>query len=68
MKSVLSNPLSGAKEVVSKAKMKPNYKRWLGSEGWAKYQRTFKVAEGKIVNIHFNYNTKTKKFDDFKFK
>lgn len=65
MKSVLSSPLSGAREVVSKSKM--NDKRWLGSKGWSKYQRTFKTGKG-TVNIHFNYNSRTKKFDDFKFK
>ncbi|KXG10255.1 tRNA(Glu)-specific nuclease WapA [Anoxybacillus sp. P3H1B] len=65
MKEVLSNPLAGAREVVPRSKM--NDKRWLGSEGWVKMQRIIKTSKGNI-NIHFNYNIKTGKFDDFKFK
>ncbi|PLR80095.1 hypothetical protein CVD25_23095 [Bacillus canaveralius] len=65
MKQVLSNPLAGAREVVSRSKMKD--KRWLGSEGWVKMQRIVKTSKGNI-NIHFNYNTRTRKYDDFKFK
>ncbi|MFB1100524.1 SAR2788 family putative toxin [Terribacillus sp. JSM ZJ617] len=66
MKSVLSNPLEGAKQVVPASKM--NDKRWPGSKGWVKMQRTFKVKGKKTVTIHFNYNKKNGKFDDFKFK
>jgi len=65
MKEVLSNPLKGAREVVKASKM--NDKRWLGSKGWVKMQRIIKTSKGN-VNIHFNYNRKTGKFDDFKFK
>ncbi|MBD7906999.1 MULTISPECIES: DNRLRE domain-containing protein [Sporosarcina] len=66
MKEILSNPLKGAKEVVGKKKM--NDKRWPGSEGWVKMQRTIKTGKKGTINIHFNYNIKTGKFDDFKFK
>ncbi|MED5052159.1 S-layer protein, partial [Anoxybacillus rupiensis] len=64
MKEVLSNPLKGATRVPTKNMNDP---RWLGSEGWVKMQRVVKTSKGNI-NIHFNYNTKTGKFDDFKFK
>jgi peptidoglycan hydrolase-like protein with peptidoglycan-binding domain len=64
MKEVLSNPLDGATAVPTKNMNDP---RWLGSEGWVKMQKFIKTSNGKI-NIHFNYNTKTGKFDDFKFK
>lgn len=30
-----------------------NDKRWFGSRGWAKYQRTFKVGEGKNERTNF---------------
>ncbi|AUJ26531.1 SAR2788 family putative toxin [Virgibacillus dokdonensis] len=67
MKSVLSNPLKGARQVVPASKMKD--KRWPGKKGWVKMQRIIEVDRGrKKINIHFNYNKKTKKFDDFKFK
>ncbi|WP_442870426.1 RHS repeat-associated core domain-containing protein [Aneurinibacillus sp. Ricciae_BoGa-3] len=64
MKEVLSNPLKGATRVPTKNMNDP---RWLGSEGWVKMQKVVKTSKGNI-NIHFNYNTKTGKFDDFKFK
>ena len=64
MKEVLSNPLDGTTAVPTKNMNDP---RWLGSEGWVKMQKINKTSNGKI-NIHFNYNTKTGKFDDFKFK
>jgi len=64
MKEVLSNPLDGATVVPTKNMNDP---RWLGSEGWVKMQRIIKTSNEKI-SIHFNYNTKTGKFDDFKFK
>ncbi|WP_253291373.1 hypothetical protein [Virgibacillus proomii] len=66
MKSVLSNPLKGAKEILPSKKMTD--KRWPGKKGWVKMQRTFKVKGSKTITIHFNYNKKTKKFDDFKYK
>ncbi len=64
MKEVLSNPLKGATRVPRRNMKDP---RWLASEGWVKMQSIVKNSEGNI-NIHFNYNTKTGKFDDFKFK
>jgi RHS repeat-associated protein len=64
MKEVVSNPLDGATAVPTKNMNDP---RWLGSEGWVKMQKIIKTSNGKI-NIHFNYNTKTGMFDDFKFK
>ena len=66
MKQVLSNPLKGATAVPTKNMNNP---RWRGSEGWVKMQNIIETSNGKIkINIHFNYNTKTGKFDDFKFK
>jgi len=65
MKEVRSNPLKGAKQIVSRSKM--NDKRWPGKKGWVKMQRVIRTSKGKIV-IHFNYNTRTHKFADFKFK
>ncbi|MCO7125906.1 hypothetical protein NIE88_08985 [Sporolactobacillus shoreicorticis] len=65
MKEVKSNPLKGARQVVSSSKM--NDKRWPGKKGWVKMQRVVKTTKGKII-IHFNYNKKTKKFADFKYK
>lgn len=66
MKSVLSNPLKGAKEILPSKKLTD--KRWSGKKGWVKMQRTFKVKGSKTITIHFNYNKKTKKFNDFKYK
>ena len=37
--------------------------RWLGSDGWVK-----KAQNVNGVEIHYNYNELTGKFDDFKFK
>lgn len=63
MEEVMSNPLEGATKVV----IKMNDSRWLDSDGWVKMQRVITTSKGKIT-IHFNYNTKTGDFDDFKFK
>ena len=61
MKSVKSDPLDGATKIVEHSKMKDS--RWLGTEGWVKYAKNIDGVE-----IHFNYNTITGAFDDFKFK
>lgn len=65
MKQVMSNPLSGAKELTN---IKMNDSRWLSSDGWAKMERTIRLSDGAKVVIHFVYNTITGVFDDFKFK
>ena len=59
MSLVKSNPLSGA----TKLNISLNDSRWLAKDGWVKYARNVNGVE-----IHFNYNTITKVFDDFKFK
>lgn len=41
--------------------------RWLAEDGWVKMQNIVETSQGKI-NIHFNYNSITNEFDDFKFK
>lgn len=65
MEHVLSNPLDGATELKS---IKLSDKRWHHSDGWVKMERKLKTKEGQNVVIHFVYNKKTKKFDDFKYK
>lgn len=65
MDHVLNDPLNGATEFKS---IKLNDSRWHHSAGWVKMERKLKTKEGKNVIIHFVYNKKTKKFDDFKFK
>ena len=59
METVLSNP--SGKTVVGRSFMKDS--RWLGSDGWVK-----KAQNVNGVEIHYNYNELTGKFDDFKFK
>lgn len=65
MDHVLDNPLDGATEFTS---IKLSDSRWHHSDGWVKMERKLKTKEGQNVVIHFVYNKKTKKFDDFKFK
>ncbi|MHB1452945.1 MAG: RHS repeat-associated core domain-containing protein [Saccharofermentanales bacterium] len=60
MKQVVSSPLSGAKRLTN---ITMNDKRWLASDGWAKYES---IVNG--IKIHFNYNSNQGVFDDFKFK
>lgn len=64
MNHVLDNPLLEADELP----LKLNDSRWHHSEGWVKMERKLRTNEGRVVVIHFVYNKKTKKFDDFKFK
>ena len=59
METVLSNP--SGKTIVGRDLMKDS--RWLGSDGWVK-----KAQNVNGVEIHYNYNEITGKFDDFKFK
>ena len=59
METVLSNP--SGKTIVGRDLMKDS--RWLGSDGWVK-----KAQNVNGVEIHYNYNELTGKFDDFKFK
>ncbi|MEK5040172.1 SAR2788 family putative toxin [Sporosarcina sp. FSL K6-3457] len=65
MDHVLDDPLDGATEFTA---MKLNDSRWHHSDGWVKMERKLKTKEGQNVVIHFVFNKKTKKFDDFKFK
>lgn len=65
MDHVLNNPLDGATELKS---IKLTDSRWHNKDGWVKMERKLKTKEGQNVVIHFVYNKKTKKFDDFKFK
>ena len=60
MKTVLANPLPGAKELKN---IKMLDSRWPAKEGWVKMSRHVKGVE-----IHFVRNTKTGKLNDFKFK
>lgn len=62
MKQVLSNPLEGAKDLSDYIKMSDKG-RWEAKDGWIKMSNNVNGIE-----IHFNYNTVTGKFDDFKFK
>lgn len=64
MDYVLDNPLHEAKEL----NIKLTDSRWHHKDGWVKMERKLKTKEGRSVVIHFVYNKKTKKFDDFKFK
>lgn len=61
MYQVQSNPLNGAKDLSNKLEMAD--KRWPKEEGWIKMSNNVNGIE-----IHFVYNTKTREFDDFKFK
>lgn len=61
MKEVLSAPLSTATDL-SKKGIKLGDGRWKPDEGWVKMS---KFVNG--IEIHFNYNTITELFDDFKF-
>lgn len=63
MREVKSNPLVDSFEVP----VEMTDVRWRKEDGWVKKQRTFKTRDS-VINIHFNYNTKTGEFDDFKFK
>ena len=63
MKEVMSNPLQGACDIG----IKLMDSRWLASEGWVKMERIVKTTYDNII-IHYNYNTVSKVFDDFKFK
>ncbi len=60
MKEVLSNPLSGAKELGLITMTDP---RWLAEAGWIKMSKNVNGVE-----IHYVYNKIIKAFDDFKFK
>ena len=64
MKDVRANPLSGATDVP----VNMTDPRWLGTEGWAKMQRTTTFFDGSRSTIHYNYNKTFGWFDDFKFK
>jgi len=63
MKQVLSNPLQGARRV----DIEMNDTRWLKDNGWVKMENVIRTPE-KNITVHFNYNTKTGEFADFKFK
>ena len=63
MKQVMSNPLSGAKQL----NITLTDSRWLANDGWVKMQNIVKLSDGTKIVIHFVYNTITKAFDDFKF-
>lgn len=65
MDHVLDNPLDGATEFTG---INLTDSRWHHSDGWVKMERKLKTKDGQSVVIHFVYNKKTKKFDDFKFK
>lgn len=64
MHQVKSDPLNGA---VNLSKLKKTIiiqdSRWKASEVWVKMSNNVNGVE-----IHFNYNTITGEFDDFKFK
>lgn len=63
MKQIVSNPLENATSVP----IKLTDSRWLAEEGWTKMQRIITTSNGEKIIVHFNYNTITKLFDDFKF-
>ena len=66
MKEVFKDPLKGAKDLSTLKKpiiMNDTTHGWLAKDGWVKMARNVNGVE-----IHFNYNTKTGVFDDFKFK
>lgn len=63
MDQVKSNPMDGAKQVP----IKLNDSRWPSSDGWVKMENAVKTSNGNVT-VHFNYNTKTGAFADFKFK
>ena len=60
MKEVLSDPLSGARELKS---IKITDSRWLAADGWVKMSKNVNGIE-----IHYVYNKISGSFDDFKFK
>ena len=62
MRETKKNPLDGAFDVP----IEMSDSRWLKEDGWVKKQRVFETSNSSIT-IHFNYNTKTGEFDDFKF-
>jgi X-X-X-Leu-X-X-Gly heptad repeat protein len=67
MKEVLADPMHDATSVPIKM---TDAGRWEDKDGWVKMQRIFKSSDKnqKNITIHFVYNTKTRQFDDFKFK
>ena len=64
MHQVKSDPLRNARELP----FTMNDSRWPGSEGWVKMESVTRMPDGSKVTIHFNYNTVTGAFDDFKFE
>ena len=63
MNQVKSNPLNGARQVP----IKLNDTRWSSTGGWVKMENIVRLNGGNIT-VHFNYNTNTGAFADFKFK
>lgn len=63
MEATKADPLAAATRIEG---VQLTDSRWLAEDGWVKMQNTVKTSRGEI-NFHFNYNTKTNEFDDFKF-
>jgi len=62
MEQVRSAPLDGARQVP----IQLNDARWPSSQGWVKMENVVRLTDGNVT-VHFNYNTVTGAFADFKF-